>query len=148
MVHSGLQPALDYLMAVLGENDEMQHPFSEDIGGLPQVLQEESVSESDSSSLCQAQPVDVDLEEDSDTEPHTELPPSYDDVTEKSFHECLSQPPSYDSLPSPCHPSPAGGPGHGLRNNGSTGKLRVAHQLANILSSRKLKKMGYHKQKD
>ena len=100
MHHGNLELAANYLMAATSDGWSTEHPFSEDIGGLPEAL---PLSDSDSGSV--AEPVTVQLGDsdfssnefdEGDGEGEEKLP-SYRDVTSERLHPA-DLPPSYDSL--------------------------------------------------
>lgn len=105
--HGGsLAPAVHYLVAVLGDVGEL--PLSADIGGLPQAVPDEQISEPESPCPSPTNSIVVELEgchlenselpiatfEQHTNDPRTESLPAYSDVS-----GCPSPPPpSYDSL--------------------------------------------------
>lgn len=87
-----MESAVHYLMAVLGESDNI--PVSDDIGGLPQLICDRQGSEPSSPTIS----VDLEISEQSSEEGNdTEDLPTYKDATTST------PPPSYDSLTSSSH---------------------------------------------
>ena len=91
--HGNLELATNYLMAATDDGGSTEHPFSEDIGGLPETL---PLSDSDSGSV--AEPVTVQLGDSDFSSNEGEALPSYRDVTSDRLHPAADLPPSYDSL--------------------------------------------------
>ena len=143
--HEGsVVPAAHYLVAVLGEAGEL--PFSEDIGGPPQVLADDLTSDPESPTGS----VVVELGDSDLLEPvrcEEEALPSYRNAT----YGCSPPPPSYDSLPpAPCIPSRLPGPtlGGAVGEDGVAAvRKRPVERLARRLRARRRERMGYHSHK-
>ena len=137
-------PAVHYLVAALGEAGEL--PFSEDIGGPPQVLADDLNSDPESPTGS----VVVELGDSDLLEPvlcEEEALPSYGDAT----YGCSPPPPSYDSLPpAPCIPSRIPSPtlGGAVGEDGVAAvQKRPVERLARRLRARRRERMGYHSHK-
>ena len=146
-----MEPAVHYLVAVLGDSDL---PVSEDIGGAPQILADDSGSEpaSPTGSVCVdigeegSSESDRDRADDSTVAECKEPLPLYSDVAE----DVSCPPPSYDSLhpvPDSLHPVPSSL--HPVPNSTHTGtertrSPRAAQSLTHKIRSRRHRKKGYH----
>lgn len=145
-MHDGdIEPAVNYLMAVVGDSGEVEHPFSEDIGGFPEI-----VSDTESVPSSPAQAVEVDLL-DSDLSDE-ELPSYYDvvgDGTQPQSVQSFPLPPSYESLSRrETESGSVAGAETAASGNSPTRtteslKLKRMHKLAYKLRTRKMRKMGY-----
>ena len=137
--------AVHYLMAVLGDTEEL--PISDDIGGLPQIIQDESLSETESPTGS----VVVEIEEqdiggsggvsecsstDHPTDPDWESLPTYCDVTGGQS----PPPPTYNSLHISESDASAVRPEHTTREV----KTRPMKGLARIIRTKRREKKGYH----
>lgn len=145
-MHDGhIEPAVNYLMAVVGDGGEVEHPFSEDIGGFPEI-----VSDTESVPSSPAQAVEVDF---LDSDLSDEELPSYHDVVGDGAQSHPMQPfplpPSYESLSGiDTESASVVGAETAMSGNSSTEtnsslKLKRMHKLAYKLRTRKMRKMGY-----
>lgn len=142
-----VEPAVHYLVAVLGESDV---PVSEDIGGLPQIIMDGAEAESDNESPVGSVCIAIDDEDSSSEQCESmdgssyrrecrESLPSYRDVEQHS-----SPPPSYDSLES-CQPSADHFPPAAESTARSNSQPSTSfNSLANKMRRRQRKKKGYH----
>lgn len=103
--HGGsVVPAVHYLMAVLGDTGEL--PVSEDIGGLPQVLPDEEISDPETPTdtvVVELEDHDIGGKNPSTEECPDLLNPDLSKDSLPTYRDVIaSPPPSYDSLHIPC----------------------------------------------
>ena len=100
--HGGcVEPAVHYLVAVLGDPEDV--PVSDDIGGLPQVLQDQSFPDSDGESASSpTNSIVVDIEDASYASSSEECGDTTADDSLPTYNEVTGRlspaPPSYDTL--------------------------------------------------